>query len=103
MITVVVLAVEILIVIVFVVHWVVAFSLGFLGGFGEVDALAACATTAFDDVVGGDGFEVVAFFFVFIYLFLLVDFLARVVLCSINNDRVMCQSSGGENCTFGAL
>ena len=79
MITVVVLAVEILIVIIFVVHWVVAFSLSFLGGFGEVDALAACAATAFDDVVGGDGFEVVAFFFVVIYWFMLVDFLARVV------------------------
>jgi hypothetical protein len=51
-ITVVVLSVEILIVIFFVVHWVVTFSLGFLGGFGEVDAFAACATTAFDDVFG---------------------------------------------------
>lgn len=66
MIAIVVLSVEILIVIIFVVHWVVAFSLGFLGGFGEVDALAACATTAFDDIVGGDGFEVVAFFFIVI-------------------------------------
>lgn len=42
---------KILIIIILIVHWVVAFSLGFLGGFGEVDALAACATTAFDDVL----------------------------------------------------
>jgi hypothetical protein len=48
----VVLSVEVFIVIIFVVHWVVAFCLGFLGGFGEVDAFAACATTAFDDVFG---------------------------------------------------
>jgi hypothetical protein len=45
---------EILVVI--VVHLLVALL---LGGFGEVDVLAASATRAVDDVVGGDGLEVI--------------------------------------------
>ena len=50
--TVVFLGVEILIVIIFIVHWVVAFGLGLLGGLSKVDALATSTATAFDDVVG---------------------------------------------------
>lgn len=55
---------EILIV-VGIVHLVITSSLGLLSRFGEVDALAASSSSALDDVVSGDGLEVVAFFFVF--------------------------------------
>jgi hypothetical protein len=56
---------EILVII--VVHLLVAFL---LGGLDEVDVLAAGATRAVDDVVGGDGFEVIVgsllIFFIFV-------------------------------------
>lgn len=51
-------AVEIFIILVFVVHWVLAFGLGLFSSLGEIDAFAASTAAAVDDVVGRDGFQV---------------------------------------------
>jgi hypothetical protein len=51
-------AVEILILVVLVIHWVLAFGLGLFSGLGEIDAFSTSTTAAVDDVAGRDGFQV---------------------------------------------
>lgn len=59
MVIIVVLAgVEVLVVLIFVVHGVVALSLGLFNSLGEVDALATSTAAGVNDVGGRDGLEV---------------------------------------------
>lgn len=67
MIAIILLGMEILVVLIFVIHGVISFSLGLLSSLGEIDALAACTAATVDDVVGRNRFEVVSVVFVFIY------------------------------------
>lgn len=61
-------AVEILIVIVFIIHGILPSSLGFLSSFSKIDTLAPCTTATLNDVFGRDRFKVVAVLFFVIWM-----------------------------------